>query len=71
MRILTVNPGSSSLKLSLLDDDDTPLARAELATGDGGRQAERLAAAVARMPSPDAVGLRFVHGGRDLTEPVV
>ncbi|GAA4093388.1 acetate/propionate family kinase [Actinomadura miaoliensis] len=70
MRILTVNPGSSSLKLSLLDDD-TPLTRAEIATGDGGRQSERITAAVARMPWPDAVGLRFVHGGRDLVEPVV
>ncbi|GAA4147361.1 acetate/propionate family kinase [Actinomadura keratinilytica] len=70
MRILTVNPGSSSLKLSLLDGDAPPT-RAEIAAGDGGRQAERLAAAVARMPRPDAVGLRFVHGGRDLVEPVV
>ncbi|WP_433323478.1 acetate/propionate family kinase [Spirillospora sp. CA-294931] len=62
MRVLTVNPGSSSLKLSLLDADDTVME-----TGSG----DRLGDAVARMPAPDAVGLRFVHGGRDFAHPVV
>jgi acetate kinase len=71
MRILTVNPGSSSLKLSLLEDDDVLVTRAEIATGAAEREAEHLAATLARMPRPDAVGLRFVHGGRDFTEPVV
>jgi acetate kinase len=71
MRILTVNPGSSSLKLSLLQDDDTVVTRAEAATADTAAEGEQLADALARMPRPDAVGLRFVHGGRDFTEPVV
>ncbi|WP_067472123.1 acetate/propionate family kinase [Actinomadura hibisca] len=74
MRILTVNPGSSSLKLSLLDADDTVLAETGLpmdAPDSAGEHAgERLAAAVARLPRPDAVGLRFVHGGPHLVHPV-
>ncbi|XRQ11452.1 acetate/propionate family kinase [Actinomadura welshii] len=63
MRVLTVNPGSSSLKLSLLDLDDTVLA-VESGTG------HELAPMVTDMPRPDAVGLRFVHGGTDFTDPV-
>ncbi|MFI6520970.1 acetate/propionate family kinase [Spirillospora sp. NPDC050679] len=70
MRVLTVNPGSSSLKLSLLDADDTTLAETGLPMDGPDRGGERLAAAVARMPRPDAIGLRFVHGGRDLVRPV-
>ncbi|MFF5262348.1 acetate/propionate family kinase [Actinomadura viridis] len=71
MRVLTVNPGSSSLKLSLLDPGDAVAARAQIATGAGEREAEQVAAAVARMPAPDAVGLRFVHGGRDFLAPTL
>ncbi|GGV14281.1 acetate kinase [Actinomadura cremea] len=64
MRVLTVNPGSSSLKLSVLDDDDTPVA--EVA---GSR--DELAELLSELPRPDAVGIRFVHGGADLTAPVL
>ncbi|WP_026410738.1 acetate/propionate family kinase [Actinomadura oligospora] len=71
MRVLTVNPGSSSVKLALLDADDEVLVHAELPTGGVEREAERVLALVARMPRPDAVGIRFVHGGRDYTRPVV
>jgi acetate kinase len=71
MRVLTVNPGSSSLKLSLLDHDDTVLNTVDLATGSLGRESERLAAALAKLPVPDAIGLRFVHGGRDFQRPTV
>ena len=71
MRVLTVNPGSSSLKLSLLEPDDTVAAHIEVATGAGEREAEQVAAAVRRLAPPDAVGLRFVHGGPDFTGPVV
>jgi acetate kinase len=49
VRILVVNAGSSSLKLSLLDGDDR-----ELWAG----------AALAALPErPDAIGHRIVHGG--------
>ncbi|TYB42085.1 acetate/propionate family kinase [Actinomadura chibensis] len=71
MRVLTVNPGSSSVKFSLVEADDTVRARVELATGGADREAERVLASVARLPRPDAVGIRFVHGGRDHTRPVV
>ncbi|MGH3243200.1 MAG: acetate/propionate family kinase, partial [Spirillospora sp.] len=71
MRVLTVNPGSSSVKLSLLEADDTVRSRVELATGGADREAERVLASVARLPRPDAVGIRFVHGGRDYTHPVL
>ncbi|MDL4815628.1 acetate/propionate family kinase [Actinomadura opuntiae] len=64
MRILTVNPGSSSLKLSLLDPDGT------VVTENAGARHE-IAPMVADMPRPDAVGIRFVHGGPDFTGPVV
>ena len=64
MRVLTVNPGSSSLKLSLLDPDGTVLA-AQSGTG------HEMAPMVTDMPEPDAIGVRFVHGGADFAEPVV
>ena len=64
MRILTVNPGSSSLKLSMIDPDGT------VVTENAGARHE-VAPMVADMPAPDAVGVRFVHGGTDFTGPVV
>jgi acetate kinase len=63
MRVLTVNPGSSSLKVSLLDSDDRVLAE------DSGAGHE-MADVTANMPRPDAIGVRFVHGGTDYTAPV-
>ncbi|MFL6055637.1 MAG: acetate/propionate family kinase [Actinoallomurus sp.] len=58
MRILVVNAGSSSLKLSLLDHDDTLIAQpADL---------ERLR----DLPTPDVIGHRVVHGGAEFTDPV-
>jgi acetate kinase len=59
MRVLVVNAGSSSLKLSLLDADDTVLA-----------SPERLQE-LPGLPAPDAIGHRIVHGGRDFTGPVL
>lgn len=58
MRVLVVNAGSSSLKLSLLDEDDTVLARPG--------SLDELSA----LPAPDAIGHRIVHGGREFIEPV-
>ncbi|WP_018653885.1 acetate/propionate family kinase [Actinomadura flavalba] len=55
MNVLTVNPGSSSLKLALLDDAD-----AVVATGD----------TLDALPAPDAIGVRFVHGGDRHRDPV-
>ncbi|MGX7826584.1 acetate/propionate family kinase [Actinokineospora sp. 24-640] len=60
MRVLAVNAGSSSLKLRLLDHDDTLLRGldlpAEAASGD-------LGVLVRGWEEPDVVGHRVVHGG--------
>jgi acetate kinase len=70
MRILVVNAGSSSLKLRVLDEADTVVARADLGPvdrlGDG-----ELQEALAGLGSFDAVGHRVVHGGTEYTEPTV
>jgi acetate kinase len=69
MRILVVNAGSSSLKLSLLEDGDLqPLAGAELdlgadATRAGGFDGLDAALDRVRAASAEAVGHRVVHGG--------
>jgi acetate kinase len=62
MRVLVVNAGSSSLKLSALDgerliaSEALPAPRAEV-------DRDAIAAAVARLGDVDAVGHRIVHGG--------
>lgn len=71
MRILVVNAGSSSLKLRLLDHDDTLLAAEDLGAVDELGDSD-LSTALARMTpadadslraAVDAVGHRIVHGG--------
>ncbi|MCO6005414.1 acetate/propionate family kinase [Actinoallomurus purpureus] len=57
--VLTVNAGSSSLKLTLLGADDTVLARP-------GSLEDAL-----NLPVPDAIGHRIVHGGQEFTGPVL
>ena len=73
MRILVVNAGSSSLKLSLLDDGDQLLGSSELTAHGGqfddGEVADQLDHWHAAGP-PDAVGHRVVHGGSEFTGPV-
>jgi acetate kinase len=67
MRVLVVNAGSSSLKLSLLDGDDGTVASASLdPAGDD------VAAALDAhgLRDADAVGHRVVHGGTRFTEAV-
>jgi acetate kinase len=66
VRILVVNAGSSSMKLRLLGPSDALEAQCDLPPGDP----DALAAAVAGMPRPDAVGHRVVHGGERFLEPV-
>ncbi len=70
MRVLVVNAGSSSLKLSLLDGEQ--LIRADsLPAGPGRVDAEALAAWIEASRPVDAVGHRIVHGGTEFLEPVV
>ena len=58
--ILTVNPGSSSLKLRLLGADDALLAERSADTRDMG---DELSDFLAAAPRPVAAGVRVVHGG--------
>lgn len=70
MRVLVLNAGSSSLKLRLLghrdeilvDDSFEPCTAPDI---------DNLAARLAEIRGVDAVGHRIVHGGADLTEPVM
>lgn len=71
MRVLVVNAGSSSLKLSALEGDDTLAASANLSAW-GGRPDEGELAQFTHEHGPfDAVGHRVVHGGTTFTQPVV
>jgi acetate kinase len=73
VRVLAVNAGSSSLKLTLLDGDDEVIAARELDTDRGNvdESAVRDALSTA-LAGADAVGHRIVHGGeRFLTATLV
>jgi acetate kinase len=70
MRLLTVNVGSSSLKLSVLDD--THLVASQDIDSPNGDLDEAAARRVVATHGPfDAVGHRVVHGGTEFTEAVV
>ncbi len=68
MRVLVVNAGSSTLKLTLLDDDDHIVASQELQVKgphfDSSVLAEVLRSSIGEA---DAVGHRIVHGGERFT----
>jgi acetate kinase len=64
VRVLVVNSGSSSLKLTLLASDDEILAHRELAAPEGGVDPRELDTALGDgLGDADAVGHRIVHGG--------
>jgi acetate kinase len=69
MRVLTVNAGSSTLKLSLLDGDEVVAKRLVETSRDGGSSGESesvekaLSSALEELETPEAVGHRVVHGG--------
>ena len=72
MAILAVNAGSSSLKLSLIADDDRILAERELeAPGAQVDPTELDAALRDGLDHADAIVHRIVHGGERFTGPVV
>ncbi len=72
MRVLIVNAGSSSLKLRLLDDDNSLLAAEDAASEHGLFDLAMARAAILKMGGQaDAVGHRVVHGGTRFTESVV
>jgi acetate kinase len=71
VRVLVANAGSSSLKLSLLGDDDSTLARRELAAPRATVDAGELVAALEEgLGGADAVGHRIVHGGERFREAI-
>lgn len=70
MRVLVVNAGSSSLKLSLLGDDDAVLGERELDAPQARIDATELRAALEDgLGEADAVGHRIVHGGERFRGP--
>ncbi len=70
MRVLTVNAGSSSLKLRVLDAGDELLGEIELPAESGVVDSGELERALATLPVSDAVGHRIVHGGERFREAV-
>ncbi len=70
MRVLVVNAGSSSLKLSVLDGDDSSLMVSELDLPAPGAIGEVLERALRDAPAVDAIGHRVVHGGHEFTGPL-
>jgi acetate kinase len=72
VRVLVVNAGSSSLKLALLDSDDSTLAAQELDAPRARVDPEELREALSSgLGEADAVGHRIVHGGERFREAVV
>lgn len=67
MRVLVVNAGSSSVKLSVLDGNRTE----HTGSADPHDTERALADLLSGPDAPDAVGHRVVHGGPDFTGPVV
>jgi acetate kinase len=63
LRVLVVNAGSSSLKVSLVGENDASLEDKEFDTRDGHLDDSALAAAIRGMAEVEAVGHRVVHGG--------
>ena len=72
VRVLVVNAGSSTLKLSLLDANDSELWARELAAPRAVVEADAVATALAALPaSAEVAGHRVVHGGERFREAVV
>lgn len=71
MRVLVVNAGSSSLKLRVVEPDDTVSAASDLPPPRGADAAARLQKTISSLGPVDAVGHRIVHGGTEFTRAVL
>jgi acetate kinase len=72
MRVLVVNAGSSSVKLSLIDDRDETVAERELAAPEAQVDRGELDAALRDgLSDADVVGHRIVHGGERFRDAVL
>jgi acetate kinase len=69
-RVLVVNAGSSSLKLSVLDPADAVTATADLPAPRGAADGSQIKSAIESLGPVDAAGHRIVHGGTLYTGPV-
>lgn len=63
MRVLVLNAGSSSLKLSLVDANDRVLVDKEFDVAEGRLDETQLATAIHAVEDVEAIGHRIVHGG--------
>jgi acetate kinase len=63
LRVLVLNAGSSSLKLSLVDGDDRVLVERDFEVAEGRLDEARLTTVVHGLEGVEAVGHRVVHGG--------
>ncbi len=70
-RVVVVNAGSASLKVSVLDDDDVVTDSLELDHWDGNPDHRDLAAFLRERGNGAVVGHRVVHGGGRFTGPVL
>jgi acetate kinase len=70
VRVLVVNAGSSTLKLSVLQDDQLVAAR-DLETSGPELDVTRIGGEVAALGAVDAVGHRIVHGGEQFRRAVL
>lgn len=70
MRVLVVNAGSSTLKLRVVDGDDSVAARTDLAAPGGRFDDDELRRWLSDVDAVDAVGHRVVHGGDRFRSPV-
>ncbi len=71
MRVLVVNAGSSSLKLSVLDDEGAVAAATTVEGWGGAEHLEPLTEFLARCGPVGVVGHRVVHGGPRHSAPAV
>lgn len=71
MNVLVVNTGSSSLKLSVLDENNVMLAERHIERWHGEADLAPLTDFLSNTPHIDAVGHRVVHGGPHLVSPVL
>jgi acetate kinase len=70
LRVLVLNAGSSSLKVSLVDGDDNVLSHKEFEVAEGRIDDAQLATAIHGMEGIEAIGHRIVHGGPRYTRSV-
>lgn len=71
MRVLVVNPGSSSLKLGVVEPDGAVVCDCDVACVDGQVESTPLEEFLGDVPRVDAAGVRLVHGGAAFRSSVV